>query len=328
MNTLPSFSRYPCLPLAAALLLASACHPKAQAVRAKAVPAQQPLPTVGYGELPPELAPFAAAIARSRLAYTSLKVRTADDLAPWNSKLGGSAYLLKGQPYPAGPDGVPLALLAQLNFAEMPPLAGYPAKGLLQFFIAGGESTAHVYGMPMDEAKPYDAQRFFGSLQQQRWFRVIYSPQVVQDRDQLQGTPVPSRAMMLPITGTTALGFTSQSEPVSLFDYRFERFLGKPRATFFEQFGANETAVENNYIAFSAKPLVAKVGGYSSPTQKDPRSIRPGEDWLVLLELHGAEQEKGFSMMWGDAGMGAFYIRRDDLEKRDFSTVLYYWDNH
>lgn len=327
MNALSFFSRYPCLLLAAALL-ATACNPKPQAVRAKAVPPEQQLPTVSYGELPPELTPFSAAIARSRLAYTNLKVRAAGDLAPWNSKLGGSAYLLKGQPYPAGPDGVPLALLAQLNFAEMPPLAGYPAKGLLQFFIAGGESTAHVYGMPNLDAKTYDAQRFFSSLQQQRWFRVIYSPQVVQDRDKLQGTPVPARDMMLPITGTTALGFTSESEPVSLFDYRFERFLGKPRATFFEQFGAKETAVENNYIAFSVKPLVAKVGGYSSPAQEDPRLIRPGEDWLVLLELQGAEKENGFEMMWGDAGMGAFYIRRDDLEKRDFSRVLYYWNNH
>lgn len=157
---------------------------------------------------------------------------------------------------------------------------------------------------------------------------MIYNPQVGQDRDKLQGTPVPFPDMMLPISGTTALSFTSESEPVSIFDYRFEHFLGKSSGKFFAQFGEKGTAVANNYIAFSAKPSVAKMGGYSSPVQEDPRLLRPGEDWVVLLELQGAEQENGFDMMWGDGGMGAFYIRRDDLEKLDFSRVLYYWDNH
>jgi uncharacterized protein YwqG len=326
--------------LLATALLASACSPKpgtdgarpkapeATAGAARAMPSQQPVATVGYGELPKELAPYAEAIARSRLAYTNIKVRKANDLAPWNSKLGGAAYWPKGQPYPAGPDGMPLALLAQLNFSEMPPLPGYPGKGLLQFFIAGTESKAHVYGMPMYDAKPYNPQHFFTSLQQQQWFRVVYRPQVLQDREQLQSTPLPSNAMMLPITGTAALGFTSESEPVSMFDYRFERYLGKSSEKFFAQFGSQEEAVANNYIAFSDKPLLAKVGGYSAPTQNDPRLLRPDEDWIVLLELHGSTAEDGLDMMWGDAGMGAFYIRRDDLDKLDFSKVVYYWDNH
>ncbi|MBO7381562.1 MAG: DUF1963 domain-containing protein, partial [Neisseriaceae bacterium] len=31
-------------------------------------------------------------------------------------------------------------------------------------------------------------------------------------------------------------------------------------------------------------------------------------------------------IMWGDAGVGNFFITADDLKKRDFSRVLYNWD--
>ena len=31
--------------------------------------------------------------------------------------------------------------------------------------------------------------------------------------------------------------------------------------------------------------------------------------------------------MWGDAGVGHFFIDREALKLLDFSDVLYYWDN-
>ena len=32
-------------------------------------------------------------------------------------------------------------------------------------------------------------------------------------------------------------------------------------------------------------------------------------------------------IMWGDAGVGHFFIDREALKLLDFSDVLYYWDN-
>lgn len=29
---------------------------------------------------------------------------------------------------------------------------------------------------------------------------------------------------------------------------------------------------------------------------------------------------------WGSGGIGNFYIRPEDLARRDFSKVMYYWD--
>ncbi len=303
-----------------------ACSPKPPS--GKSAIASARIATVKYGELPPELTPFAAAIDRSRLDYVDITVHKANALAPWSSKLGGGAYLPKGQPYPAGPDGKPLALLAQLNFSEMPALAGYPSRGILQFFIAGSQSAEHIYGMSNYDAKPFNEQHFFDSLSQQRWFKVVYHANVLQVRDKLQETPAVSADMMLPIAGAAALSFAAASEPVSTFDYRFERFLGKPCEEFFAQFGEKEVAIATNYIAFSDKRSAAKVGGYSSPVQRDPRLFQPNEDWVVLLELQSASLDDGFLLEWGDGGMGVFYIRRGDLERMDFSKVLYYWDNH
>lgn len=59
--------------------------------------------------------------------------------------------------------GDPLYLLAQLNFSQLPQLRGFPAQGLLQFFI-DGEDT--LYGADYDNP------------QSQRSWRVRYLPNV------------------------------------------------------------------------------------------------------------------------------------------------------
>ena len=43
--------------------------------------------------------------------------------------------------------GDPLYLLAQLNFSQLPQLRGFPAQGLLQFFIDGKDT---LYGADYD----------------------------------------------------------------------------------------------------------------------------------------------------------------------------------
>ena len=37
-------------------------------------------------------------------------------------------------------------------------------------------------------------------------------------------------------------------------------------------------------------------------------------------------EENGCSILWGDCGVANFFISRTDLEKLDFSRVLYNWD--
>ena len=45
---------------------------------------------------------------------------------------------------------------------------------------------------------------------------------------------------------------------------------------------------------------------------------------LLLFQL---DSDEGMDLMWGDMGVGHFFIREADLAARDFSRVLYDWDN-
>lgn len=52
-----------------------------------------------------------------------------------DSHLGGVPYVPHDGQIPAGDDGSQLWLCAQINFAQMPPMEGFPRRGVLQFFL-------------------------------------------------------------------------------------------------------------------------------------------------------------------------------------------------
>ncbi len=69
------------------------------------------------------------------------------------------------------------------------------------------------------------------------------------------------------------------------------------------------------------RPQGHKIGGYAYFTQDDPR--RASDPMLLLFQLDSDER---MDLMWGDMGVGHFFIREKDLVARDFSRVLYDWD--
>ncbi|MDF9867818.1 uncharacterized protein YwqG [Bacilli bacterium PM5-3] len=59
-----------------------------------------------------------------------------DSPKPWDSKVGGKAYLLEDDDYPVSMDtGEPFEFLIQINCSNLPENDYFPKKGLLQFFI-------------------------------------------------------------------------------------------------------------------------------------------------------------------------------------------------
>ncbi|MEL7189687.1 MAG: DUF1963 domain-containing protein [Pseudomonadota bacterium] len=74
----------------------------------------------------------------------------------------------------------------------------------------------------------------------------------------------------------------------------------------------------------TGKPLIHHAGGYPVFVQWDFR--KPGEfdDYdTVLLSLTSDEY-----VQWGDVGEANFLIRSEDLEARDFTKVIFWWDSH
>lgn len=59
-----------------------------------------------------------------------------DPLSISASKFLGSPYSPVDEEYPSDANGDPLILIAQINFAEVPELSGFPRSGLLQLFFS------------------------------------------------------------------------------------------------------------------------------------------------------------------------------------------------
>jgi uncharacterized protein YwqG len=160
----------------------------------------------------------------------------------------------------------------------------------------------------------------FDEREAQDTYRVLYFPEVSQQiADQEPAAPIRDDYELLPHhpENTHPLTFEIAEEIASSCDYRFSAHIG---AGFFEQFGDAEWSLLDAYNAI-AGAQGHKMGGYAYFTQDDPRST--ADNMLLLLQI---DSDEALDLMWGDMGVGHFFIREKDLIARDFSRVMYDWD--
>ena len=225
---------------------------------------------------------------------------------PWSSKFGGQAYWPLGEDYPQTKQGERLHLLAQLNFEEMPHIEGFPQHGILQFFIANDG----MYGLDFD--KPHEEL-----ISNPNAYRVIFHPNVIHDFNQLDlDIPSEPKNNQLPVSGEYSLTFEVAKELPAPTDYRFD------------DIATNLFNCEDEVASYFFDNVVAsgsKLGGYAHFTQDDPRRVKHGGNWILLFQMD-TEFSDGIDIMWGDAGVGNFFIEPDALRKKDFSRIWYNWD--
>lgn len=227
----------------------------------------------------------------------------------WQSKVGGNPYLPLGADYPRNAKGEPLTLLAQVNFAEMLPLPDFPSSGLLQFFIDG---TDYSCGMDFE-------------YQSMENYRVVYHPEVTHDLTQLCHDFAPFQAASLdkdalPMNGEYRIIFQDAvQQPITCGDFRneltndWEKRDAKIWDILFDQYSGEGH----------------RIGGYPFFTQEDPRGYLPHlqQHIILLLQLDSDAGDDGIDkVLWGDVGVGNFFITPEDLQRRDFSHVLFTWD--
>ena len=224
----------------------------------------------------------------------------------WQSKIGGMPYLESEGDYPVNPEGRQLCFLAQLNFAEMPPMEGFPGEGLLQFYIFDDG----LFGLNEEDAERQDN------------FRVIFVEKPIQDTTKLVGDFSFVRKygeMPIPADAELGLRFELEHKLMPESDYRFDSKFGED---FFERFGGEEWNVAEAYQELSDM-AGHRLGGYAECTQEDPRTE---EDPMELLFQLDTDRSAG--IRWGELGVCHFFIRPEDLAKRDFSRVWYNWDSY
>lgn len=254
-------------------------------------------------ELPEPLSPFREKLLESKRHFIEIVPTLEPPAFPWQSCFGGHPYLPQGVPFPESPDGTHLFFLAQVNFSEVPHMDPFPQKGILQFFIFDDA----FFGM--DPKDPFSQDRF----------RVVYHPEVTEDKAALQTDFSFLRAYDdLPVYTHLISGmeFTLEEEVVPLTDRFFDRHLGQD---FFKQFGDLEWPLYNFYGEQTSSEG-HKMGGYAHFAQEDPRE---DEQLMLLFQMDtDAEMES----MWGDMGTAKFFISEKDLSQKDFSRVMFYWD--
>lgn len=243
------------------------------------------------------------------------------------SKVGGTPYLPRDMAWPQGPDGLPMTLLAQVDCAALAGLPDFPHSGLLQFFIALND----VFGLDFDDMTNPDG------------FRVLYHEtadlSVTAEEVQAKRPAIPENvepAYMTPLGGVCRIRFGApEIQGMTEGDYRYEAlFCAKwnacrpdaPVSHIWDLSGCwddGEAAYEDGY----AEGAMHQMGGYPYFTQTDPRcdGRRPELD-TVLFQLDSDMREGRDEVLWGDCGVGNFFISRQALRRRDFSQVGYNWD--
>ena len=225
----------------------------------------------------------------------------------WESKFGGTPYLPIGYAYPKDIQGNAMRLLAQINFEELPNIDRFPLRGILQFYISASDD---LYGINFD--KPTSQENF----------KVIYIPEVVKDNSKIItdfSFVNYSSEDYFPITSTSEgrLYFSIEHAPVASSDFQFDRIFNEAAYNMFDE-------KEYDWYEKEYSSAGHKMGGYAYFTQNDPRDNNTYNDYETLLLQIDTDDELG--LMWGDCGVANFFIRTEDLERLDFTKVLYNWD--
>lgn len=267
-------------------------------------------PPLDEAELARQHAALQAALSSHPLPSVRIHAHPGKPSLPWQSRFGGRPYWPKGMEYPHTPDGAPMYLLAQLNLAEMPAIPGYPSSGMLQFFIADDDCMGLKFCEGLEETIRGNSD---GSGS-----RVVFHREIVEDIALLeQDLPQVSDAEFMPLEDEYALSFTREDQLPLHTDHRF----GPAVAAL----GEIHDDVMEKLWEESEATTQTRLGGYAYFTQDDPRyALEPGE-WLLLFQMDTDDTE-GVEIMWGDSGVGNWFIHRDDLAKQDFSRVWFNWD--
>ncbi|AZI41705.1 DUF1963 domain-containing protein [Deinococcus psychrotolerans] len=262
-------------------------------------------------KLPKLLEPHREAIEATLHPVIELTL-SEESLVAWDSKVGGVPYRLQGEAWPLDPAGLPLAFLAQINFAQLPALEGFPNAGIVQFFIG----TNDLMGF-----------RFKNIDQPQDTYRVLYFEQVIHDESQLDlSLPIwpDDRERHSPLEENLALKISGVKGEM-LMTPRDRLFESTVRIDFLDEADSPDDDLqlgeylEEKYNEIS--PSGHQLGGYPMFTQEDPRT--PEHAHILLFQL---DSDWDHNIMWGDMGIGNFFIHPNDLAKRDFSRVFYNWD--
>lgn len=253
-----------------------------------------------------------------------IDAHASDSIALTDSKFGGYPYWPAGMEYPVNKDGEKLILLAQINLSDVEdPLL--PKSGLLQFFIACDD---------------------INGLDDELGHKVVYhkyiDPSVTEESVKALGIRAtsdlnPDKEEYFPLYACYAISFEESQEPLNFEDMNhWDIFCDKLKELYnlnvreLESQGIDSfyDLLNDNDYDYMEEVLNEAAGhkmfGYPCFTQGDPRE--PGEYEILLFQMDTDDINDDVHIMWGDSGVGNFFMNEEDLKNLDFDKVMYTWD--
>lgn len=292
----------------------------------------------------------------TRKPVVRIKYNDHKNLSLTNSKLGGVGYLPASEVYPVATDGAMLTMLCQINFAEVTAAITddslnkvLPKKGLLQVFVDGRKQICKSGSKTSKSYLP-------NSSYQVRFWEDLSEPVNIGELDtyieilSVVGNQDPYRqesyGLPLDISNPIGLSFLQEHQSIQTECIEYEKLDDSlkipPAGELAKIIGADSNTIKDwefyehelqmNYPAsvlttYGYEELSNKGGshllGYGFFVQGDTRVRNPEiEDFILLFQMN-SDIEKG--VMWGEFGLGHFFIHPKDLAAHDFSKLGYYW---
>ena len=213
-----------------------------------------------------------------------------------------------------------MLLLSQINFSEISPLPDFPKNGLLQFFM-----TRNIYEMD-----------FYDNPTEQKDWRVVYHQNIdpLIDESSVLALNLPfcssnsDFSENFPVDTQYKLSFEKTQIRIGTECIGFNKALKDAAKAVDIKLTKNDLSDlevlfgEKNYDTLKRHNILNFIGGYPDFTQDDPRYERKYRKYgVLLLQIQSDE-----GIMWGDSGVGNFFITPDGLKKCNFSKVLFNWD--
>ena len=245
-----------------------------------------------------------------------------------SSNVAGWFYLPKTSTIPTTSKGEQLMYLAQINCEELPENSIYPSKGIMQFWIFGGD-----YNLGSDYTKPTSDSKkrviYYPEIDKhfsEEELREMYEPQKDKKEDELI-TPINDGAPF-------AMSFEKTSQWIMPNDFRFEEIfteklnehIDEQQAEGDESYDIDDEEVDEIIEELDISNHT-QIGGYGHFTQEDPRMYEDFEDYNELLfQLDSEFGTDDYYILWGDCGVGNFFATKEQLRNLDFAESLYSWD--
>ena len=260
----------------------------------------------------------------SKKECINIKTHVDENLTIFDSKFGGIPYLPKDFEVPCDSSNhEQFALLAQINCAELPENNLYPKVGILQFWIGRDD----LMGLE-DDYKVVYFENIDNTITKEEVL-TKYKPLDPNNYDQY--TPFD------PTNAEFGLTFEKGISTITVTDYRFEDIVinaihelypDEEVSKLYSDLGADV----HEYLYTSVKELNHAIGGYPNFTQYDPRGYNSEEGEqspydIMLLQVESEwKKDDDVEIIWGDCGVGNFFISEENLKNRNFEDVLYNWD--